>query len=107
VKVEPEQEALPQETEVAACWQAPAPSQAPVLPQVPPLGQRTCGSAPFSTTLAQTPALPVTLQAWQVAQLAALQQTPSVQWPVPHSWSLPQLVPGPLSATQLPFVPVQ
>jgi hypothetical protein len=49
----------------------------------------------------------VTLQAWQVAQLAALQQTPSVQWPVPHSWSAPQLIPWVLVARQLPFVPVQ
>jgi hypothetical protein len=105
--VETEQEAAPHWTELDACWQAPPPSQAPVFPQVPLLGQRPCGSAPLARTLAQVPGLPATLQALQVAQLAALQQTPSVQWPVPHSWSLPQLVPGPLLDRQLPFVPVQ
>jgi hypothetical protein len=33
VKVEPVQVAVPHETLVVACWQAPAPLQAPVLPQ--------------------------------------------------------------------------
>jgi hypothetical protein len=107
VNVEPEQDGAPHWTEVDACWQAPEPLQAPVLPQVPPAAQRAWGSAPLAATLAQVPGLPVTLQAWQVAQLAALQQTPSVQWPVPHSWSAPQLIPWVLVARQLPFVPVQ
>jgi hypothetical protein len=106
VKVEPLQEALPHWTELEACWQAPAPSQAVVLPQVPPAGQRPWGSAPLAATLAHVP-LPLALQAWQVAQLEVLQQTPSTQWPVPHSWSLPQLAPWALLARQLPFEPVQ
>jgi hypothetical protein len=79
VKVEPLQEAVPQETPVPACWQAPAPLQAPVLPQGGFAAQNPCGSATPSATLVQLPALPPTLQAWQVAQAVALQQTPSTQ----------------------------
>jgi hypothetical protein len=33
----------------------------------------------------QEPALPVRLQTWQLLQLAAEQQTPSTQLPLPHS----------------------
>jgi hypothetical protein len=33
------------------------------------------------------PSMPATLHAWQLPQLAAPQQTPSVQWPLPHSAS--------------------
>jgi len=41
--------------------------------------------------LAQLPALPVTLQAWQVGQAPTLQQTPSTQLlPVKHSALEPQ-----------------
>ena len=74
------QEAVPHETPVPACWQAPAPLQAPVLPQVPLLGQRPCGSDVFAATFAQVPA--ELLHAWQVGQLATLQQVPSTQWPL-------------------------
>jgi hypothetical protein len=63
VSVEPTQEAAPHWTPVEACSQAPAPVQAPVLPQVPLLGQRPWGSAPFAGTLAQVPGLLATLQA--------------------------------------------
>jgi hypothetical protein len=80
----PLHEALPHWTEVDACVQAPAPLQAPVLPQVAPVGQRPWGSELPLGTGAQVP-LPETLQDWQVEQLALLQQTPSVQWAVPHS----------------------
>jgi hypothetical protein len=84
VKVVPLQEALPHCTLDEACWQAPLPLQAPVLPQVVLVGQRLCGSAPFAPTLAQVP-LPEMLQAWQVGQLPVLQQTPSTQWAPLHS----------------------
>jgi hypothetical protein len=56
-------------------------------------------------TALQVP-LPLRLQALQVPQAADVQQTPSVQWPVPHSWSDPQLVPAAFRVAQL-FVPVQ
>ena len=85
VKVVPLHEEAAQLTLLAACVQAPAPLQVPVLPQVLPAAQRLCGSATVLATLAQVPALPVTLQAWQVGQLAVPQQTPSTQFPLLHS----------------------
>jgi hypothetical protein len=86
VNVDPVQEAVPQETPVPPCWQRPAPSQAPVLPQGGAAGHPPCGSVVLAATLAQLPALPVTLQAWQVGQVPVLQQTPSTQvFPVRHS----------------------
>jgi hypothetical protein len=50
-----------------------------VLPQGGLAAHRACGSAVLAATLAQFPALPVTLQAWQVGQEPVLQQTPSTQ----------------------------
>jgi hypothetical protein len=47
------------------------------------------------------------LQAWQVPQEAVVQQTPSTQLPLPHSWAAAQSAPLPFCATQLPPVPVQ
>ena len=85
VKVVPLQEAAAQVTLVPACVQAPAPLQVPVLPQVPLAPQRACGSVTVLATLAQVPGLLPTLQAMQVPQLAVLQQTPSTQFPLPHS----------------------
>jgi hypothetical protein len=79
VKVEPLQVAVPQETPVPPSWHFPAPSQEPVLPQGGLVAQRPCGSRLLAGTFAQFPALPVMLQAWQVAQAVALQQTPSTQ----------------------------
>jgi hypothetical protein len=81
--------------------------QVPVLPQVPPAAQRPCGSVTALATLAQVPGLPVTLQDWQVPQLAVLQQTPSTQFPLPHSWFDRQATPSDLTGRQLPLVPVQ
>jgi hypothetical protein len=79
VKVEPLQVAVPQETLVPPSWQCPAPSQEPVLPQGGLVAQRPCGSRLLAATLAQFPALPAMLQAWQVAHELELQQTPSTQ----------------------------
>jgi hypothetical protein len=92
-------------TEGEDCWQAP-PEQNPVLPQVPPVGQRPCGSGSPLATVVQLP-VPERLQTWQVPQAADMQQTPSVQWPVPHSWSRAHEVPGERLGTQLPLGPVQ
>ena len=85
MKVVPLHVAAAQLTVVAASVHAPLPSQAPVLPQVPLAPQRLCGSVTVLATLAQAPALPVTLQAWQSGQLALPQQTPSTQFPLLHS----------------------
>lgn len=79
VKVDPLQVAVPQETPVPPSWHWPAPSQAPVLPQGALGVHRLCGSGVLADTLAQLPALPGTLQAWQMEQPVALQQTPSTQ----------------------------
>jgi hypothetical protein len=77
---------LPQLTFVLACWQAPAPLHTPVLPQGGLAVQPPCGSAPPGATLAQVPALPETLQAWQLLQVEVPQQTPSTQkFPVRQS----------------------
>jgi hypothetical protein len=83
VYVLPLQEALPHWTDDEACWQAP-PTQRPVLPQVVLAGQRPCSSGVLFATDAQVP-LPLAAHDWQVPQVALWQQTPSVQWPVPHS----------------------
>jgi hypothetical protein len=110
VNVVPLQEAGPQLTLVAAWVQAPAPLQAPVFPQVPFAAQRLCGSAVVLGTLVQVPGLPLTLQAWQVPQPSAavvLQQTPSMQAPLLHSWLPRQTTPFVLTGRQLPFVPLQ
>jgi len=107
VKVVPLQAAGAQVTLVPACVQAPLPLQVPVLPQVVPVAQRPCGSVTVLATLVQVPGLPLTLQDWQVPQLAVLQQTPSTQFPVPHSWFDEQATPFDLTGRQLPLVPVQ
>jgi hypothetical protein len=67
----------------AAFWQAP-PLQRPVFPQGGEAGQSPCGSLEPFVTLLQVP-LPERLQTWQVPQAEAVQQTPSVQLPEPHS----------------------
>src|SRR6185312_482809 len=79
VNVAPVQLALPHDTAVPPSWQWPAPSQAPVLPQGALGVQRLCGSGVLAESLAQLPALPATLQDWQIEQAVALQQTPSTQ----------------------------
>jgi hypothetical protein len=103
VNVDPLQDGLPHMRVVGCCWQVPEPLQRPVVPQVPPPTlQRACGSATLAGTLAQLPAAPVTLQAWQVEQLALLQQTPSVQLPLVHSWADRQATPFALVKRQTP-----
>ncbi len=91
--------ARPQATVFAACVQAPAPLQVPVLPQGGLAAQPPCGSATVPT-LAQVPPAPV--QTWQTGQLALPQQRPSTQFPLLH-WLAPLHV-APLAcfATQAP-----
>ena len=77
--VEPMHEAVPQLTPALACWQDPLPSQLPVLPHGSCGVQRACGSASPDVTFEHVPALPRTLQAWQVPHDEVPQQTPSTQ----------------------------
>ena len=79
MNVEPEQDAVPHETVVAASAQAPAPLQAPVLPHGGAGVQRFPGSVTPTGTLAQLPAAEPTLHAWHSPHALVLQQTPLVQ----------------------------
>lgn len=81
VNVDPVQLAVPQDTVMAACWQAPVPVQVPVLPHgaLADLAHCPVGAAAPAGRLAQVPALPDTLHAWQVPQAVDAQQTPSTQ----------------------------
>ena len=99
--------ARPHVVDVGRCSQAPA-TQRPVLPHAP-FAAQFGGSAVLLATFAQVP-LPLTLQDWQAAQLAVVQQTPSVQLPAAHSFAAPQVVPFDFLGTQVPAVvalPVQ
>lgn len=87
------QEIVPHEAVVPACWQAPSPLQAPVLPHGG-LGAQPLGAGVLIGRLAQLPALPATLHAWQSGQALVLQQTPSTQvFPVRQSVVLVQVWP--------------
>jgi len=77
VNDEPEQDAVPHDTEVAASWQAPAPLQAPVLPHGGLAVQRL--SVAPTAALAQLPAAVPTLHAWHSPHALVVQQTPLVQ----------------------------
>jgi hypothetical protein len=99
----------PHDFDAGCCWQAPAPLQKPVLPQTPLAAQPPCGSAVLAPTLAHVPA-PLRLHAWQSEQEPVLQQAPSMQFPLAHSFGPPQVAPFAFLATQLPAVvalPVQ
>jgi hypothetical protein len=100
VKVIPLQEAVPQGALVAASWQAPAPLQAPVLPQGGVAGHWPAGAGLPEAIGAHDP-VPLTLQALQVGHEALPQQTLSVQKPLMHWAALAQARPLGLRA-QLP-----
>ena len=95
------QEGLPQLKPLARCWQPLAPSQRPVLPQVAPTVHWPEGAGWPAAMAEQVPAL-LRLHAWQVPQLLTLQQTPSVQKPLPHSSSAAQLVASAFLGLQAP-----
>jgi len=94
VDVDPVHDAVPQAVPIAMNRQAPVPSQVPLVPQGGEGWQRPWGSAAPEGTGVQAPALPVTLQDLQVAQLGAEQQTPSTQLPLSHSADAPQIWPS-------------
>jgi hypothetical protein len=74
---------VPQATDVAACWQAPEPLQAPVFPQGGAAAHCPLGAGTPAGIGAHEP-WPLTLQAWQVGHVALPQHTPSVQKPLMH-----------------------
>ena len=85
MNVDPLHEAAPQLVVDGAYRQAPFPSQRPVKPQGGFGVQPPWGSMSSATTGLHMPAMPVTLHDWQFPQVAAAQQTPSVQWALSHS----------------------
>jgi hypothetical protein len=99
------QEASPQLTLLAACVQAPAPLQAPVLPQGGAAAHCPEGAVVPAAIAAQVPRLPATLQALHVPHGPVPQQIPSVQKPLIHWLAAVQVCPLGLSA-QLLAVPV-
>jgi hypothetical protein len=76
-------------------WQAPAPLQKPLLPQLaaPALVQRAPGSVPPDGTLVQVPMLLVSAHDWQVPAQAVLQQKPCAQKFEPQSVLAAQAAP--------------
>jgi len=90
VIVVPLHEAEPHCTLVVACWQLPAPSQAPVLPQGG-LAAHWLEVVPAATA-AQVPC-PLMLQAWQLGQLLLPQHTLLTQLPLIHWLPIAQLRP--------------
>jgi hypothetical protein len=92
----------PHVTVAPACWQAPL-TQTPVLPQGG-LAAQLGGSAVLSATFAQVP-LPLTLHDWQAGQLEVMQQTPSTQLSLAHSFAATQVAPFAFFETQLPGAP--
>ena len=75
----------------AAPWVQAPPVQVPVLPQGGLAGQRLCGSDAPSATLPHEP----DEQLLHVPQEDALQQKPSTQKPVVHSWPSEHVFPDP------------
>jgi hypothetical protein len=101
--VAPEQLAVPQLMPGAPLRQAPLPSQVPSNPQ----GGLVAVQAPWGSVFPagigwQEPLLP-RLQTWQVPQVAAEQQTPSTQLPLPHSVAEEQSWPRRLSPQAPPL----
>jgi len=97
VAVDPVQVAAPQLVPALTFRHTPAPSQVPSKPQGGLGGQSWCGSALPAGTGWQDPATPATLQAWQLPQDGAEQQTPSTQAPLAHWPAAEQICPSRLS----------
>lgn len=90
---------------VGCCRQPPRPLQTPVLPHSV-VGPQLPGSASPLATFEQVP-LPFRLHAWHIEHPLVMQQTPSMQFPLVHWLPLPQLIPFPSFAVQLPPGAVQ
>jgi hypothetical protein len=85
VSVDPLHEVVPQLVVTAALRQAPLPSHRPLKPQGGLAAQPPCGSISSAATGWQAPAMPATLQDWQLPHGPVEQQTPSTQLPLSHS----------------------
>ena len=109
--VDPEHEApAPHDALAGVFWQAPAPLQAPVLPHGGAAAHWPAGAGAPDGKFVHVPALPARLQDSHVPHEPALQQTPSVQNSLLHSFAAPQAAPSAFFATQVPAVlplPVQ
>jgi hypothetical protein len=83
-------------TPAAYSWQAPAPSQTPVVPQLAAPWSRhwPAGSRQPIGTGAQVPGLAAVAQDRHVPVQAVLQQTPCAQMPLVHSPPSPQIAPS-------------
>jgi hypothetical protein len=90
----------------AFTWAQAPPAQKPVLPQGGFAAHRLCGSAWPSATAAHVPGVEP-LQVLQVPQLEVLQQTPSTQLPLAHSWAALHALGGDFFGWQDPPGPVQ
>ncbi len=93
MKVDPEHDCVPHDTDVAACWQPPEPLHMPVLPQGGLAVHWPVFAAVPAGTFAQLPAALPTLHDWQRPHELLPQQTPSTQKlsvrqsPLPvHDW---------------------
>jgi hypothetical protein len=95
----PEQVAEPHVLVFGGNWQAPAPLHVP--PHVPVPVHSSAGSWPAGMAV-HVPIAPARLQAWQTAPQAPLQQTPSLQLPLAHSFVPAQIAPLAFFATQAP-----
>ena len=99
----------PQAVLVDPCWHPPAPLHFPVLPQGRAAVHWPVGAVVPAARGVQVPG-DVPAQVWHVPQLEAVQQTPSVQLALVHSWAAVQVAPFPFLAAQLPgavVLPVQ
>jgi hypothetical protein len=87
-------------------WQAPLPSQWPLLPQdaAPASLQVFCGSVAPTATLVQVPSEVVSAQDWQAPVQALLQQIPCAQNPLRHWAAVAQEAPW-FSRPQVFLVP--
>jgi hypothetical protein len=91
----------PQLVPLTRCTHPPEPSQTPVLPQVVLTVHWPDGAAWLAAIAEQVPR-PLRLHDWQVPQLLLEQQTPSVQFPLPHSSATAQLFPRAFRGVQAP-----
>jgi hypothetical protein len=109
VSIEPPaaQEGAAQIVPAAYSWQAPLPSQTPVVPQLvaPASVHVPVGSVPPEGTGAHVPSVPESAHDVHVPAHAVRQQTPWAHWPSTHSAPSPQAAPGGLSPHE-PFTHV-
>jgi hypothetical protein len=97
------QEALPQLVPLALCWQPLAPLQRPVLPQVAPTVHWPDGAG-WPDAMAEQVPVPLRAHDWQVPQPLVMQQTPSMQKPLPHSSPTAQVLLSAFRGVQTPPV---